>query len=121
MPSILEDVKKSGPALAGLTALEADTYAAGHFSTYFAERALITVFIDSTERSPTFRLFPLDTTAEPLRKCWIQVWTPAADARSAWRAFLGRPFRGLAADIYQNAVRDRDRRPLSRGRRRSKA
>jgi N-acetylmuramic acid 6-phosphate etherase len=100
-PSILEDVKKSGPALAGLTALEAETYAAGRFSTYFAERALITVFIDSTERSPTFRLFPLDTTAEPLRKCWIQVWTPAADARSAWRAFLGRPFRGLAADIYR--------------------
>jgi N-acetylmuramic acid 6-phosphate etherase len=100
-PSILEEVKKRGPALAGLTAIEAETYAAGHFSTYFAERALITVFIDSTERSPTFRLFPLDTTAEPLRKCWIQVWTPAADARSAWQAFLGRPFRGLAADIYR--------------------
>jgi hypothetical protein len=100
-PSILDEVRKNIPALAGLTTLEAETYAAGHFSTYFAERALITVFIDSTERSPTFRLFPLDTTAEPRRKCWIQVWTPAADSRSAWRAFLGRPFRGLAPDIYR--------------------
>jgi len=100
-PAILDEVRKSVPALAGLTTLEAETYAAGHFSTYFAERSLITVFIDSTERSPTFRLFPLDTTAEPRRKCWIQVWTPAADARSAWRAFLGRPFRGLAPDIYR--------------------
>jgi N-acetylmuramic acid 6-phosphate etherase len=99
-PAILEEIKKSIPALAALTTLEADTYAAGHFSTYFAERALITVFIDSTERSPTFRLFPLDTTAEPRRKCWIQVWTPAADGGSAWRAFLGRPFRGLAPEFY---------------------
>lgn len=101
-PSILEEVKKSVPALASLTSTEAETYAAGHFSTYFAERALITVFIDSTERSPTFRLFPLDTTAEPSRKCWIQVWTPAEDGRSAWRAFLGRPFRGLAPDVYRS-------------------
>ena len=38
-----------------------------HFSTYFAENGLITVFIDSTERSPTFRLFPLDTVEEPRR------------------------------------------------------
>ena len=99
--SLLEAVRKSLPALAGLTTLEAETYAAGHFSTYFAGRSLITVFIDSTERSPTFRLFPLDTAAEPGRKCWIQVWTPAGDARSAWLAFLGRPFRGLAPEIYQ--------------------
>jgi N-acetylmuramic acid 6-phosphate etherase len=99
-PSILEEVQKNVPALAALTTLEADTYAGGHFSTYFAERALITVFIDSTERSPTFRLFPLDTTAEPRRRCWIQVWTPAADGESAWRAFLGRPFRGLAPELY---------------------
>jgi N-acetylmuramic acid 6-phosphate (MurNAc-6-P) etherase len=100
-PSILDEVRRSIPALARLTTIEAETYAAGHFSTYFAERAVITVFIDSTERSPTFRLFPLDTTAEPRRRCWIQVWTPAADARSAWLALLGRPFRGLAPDIYR--------------------
>ncbi|OGD22436.1 MAG: hypothetical protein A2W03_01465 [Candidatus Aminicenantes bacterium RBG_16_63_16] len=99
--SILDEVRKSLPALAGLTELEAETYAGGHFSTYFAGRSLITVFIDSTERSPTFRLFPLDTTAEPRRKCWIQVWTSAGDARSAWLAFLGRPFRGLAPEIYR--------------------
>ncbi len=100
--AILDEVRKSIPAVAALTTLESGTYAAEHFSTYFAERALITVFIDSTERSPTFRLLPLDTTAEPVRRCWIQVWTPAVDARSAWRAFLGRPFRGLAPDIYQS-------------------
>jgi N-acetylmuramic acid 6-phosphate (MurNAc-6-P) etherase len=99
--SILEEVKRSIPALAALTTLESDTYRAGRFSTYLAGRSLITVFIDSTERSPTFRLFPLDTTAEPERKCWIQVWTPAANLEEAWRSFLGRPFRGLAPDLYR--------------------
>lgn len=87
--------------LAALTDIEAAAYAAGRFSTYYAERGLITVFIDSTERSPTFRLFPLDTVKEPRRKCWIQVWTNAATPAEAWQAFLGRPFRGLAEDIYR--------------------
>ena len=99
--SVLEEVKRNIPAIAALTALESETYGAGRFSTYLAGRALITVFIDSTERSPTFRLFPLDTTAELERKCWIQVWTPAAGLEDAWRSFLGRPFRGLATDFYR--------------------
>jgi len=99
--SILEEVKTKIPAIADLTALEARTYASGSFSTYFAGKALITVFIDSTERSPTFRLFPLDTVKEPRRKCWIQVWTPAPSLEAAWEAFLGRPFRGLKPALYQ--------------------
>jgi len=99
--SILEEVKRNIPAIADLTALEADTYSQGRFSTYFARKAMITVFIDSTERSPTFRLYPLDTTTEPKRKCWIQVWTPARSLEEAWQAFLGRPFRGLSPEFYQ--------------------
>ncbi len=104
--SILEEVKRSIPALARLTDLEAKAYAAGHFSTYFAKSGLITVFIDSTERSPTFRLFPLDTVKEPRRKCWIQVWTEAASLEEAWQAFLGRPFRGLRPELYQKPFED---------------
>jgi hypothetical protein len=84
-----------------LTDIEAAAYAGGRFSTYYAEKGLITVFIDSTERSPTFRLFPLDTVKEPRRKCWIQVWTNAATPGKAWQAFLGRPFRGLGAEMYR--------------------
>ena len=99
--AILREVKNSIPSLARLTELEARTYETGHFSTYFASKALITVFIDSTERSPTFRLYPLDTVKEPKRKCWIQVWTPADSLQGAWKAFLGRPFRGLSEDFYK--------------------
>ncbi len=99
--AVLDGARAALPALAALTDLEAAAYAAGRFSTYYAERGLITVFIDSTERSPTFRLYPLDTVGEPRRKCWIQVWTKAAAPAEAWRAFLGRPFRGLAADLYK--------------------
>ena len=99
--SILEEVRRNIPAIAALTVLESDTYGAARFSTYLAGRALITVFIDSTERSPTFRLFPLDPKAEPKRKCWIQVWTPAASLEEAWGSFLGRPFRGLSSELYR--------------------
>ena len=100
-PLLLQEIKKDIPAIARLTDFEAKTYETGHFSTYFAGAGLITVFIDSTERSPTFRLYPLDTVNEPERKCWIQVWTEAPDLKSAWQAFLGRPFRGLKPEIYQ--------------------
>ncbi len=98
---VLARVKAAVPRMAEWTELEAKTYADKHFSTYFADKALITVFIDSTERSPTFRLFPLDTVAEPARRCWIQVWTPADDRKQTWLNFLGRPFRGLREDFYR--------------------
>lgn len=99
--AVLAEVKKAVPEIAKLTQLEADTYLAGHFSTYFANTGLITTFTDVTERSPTFRLFPLDTVNEPTRKALSQVWTSAQDRQSAWQTFLGRPFRGLQPDFYR--------------------
>ena len=98
---ILKQVQSAIEATAKFTELEAQTYQDGRFSTYFAQDGLITVFIDSTERSPTFRLFPLDTVKVEKRKCWIQVWTPASNLQEAWQAFLGRPFRGLAPSFYK--------------------
>jgi N-acetylmuramic acid 6-phosphate etherase len=103
---VLAEIKNRVPDLARLTDLETAAYAGGHFSTYFADAGLLTVFIDSTERSPTFRLLPLDTVKEPRRKCWIQVWTDAADSRTAWQSLLGRPFRGLKGDLYQRPFDD---------------
>ena len=99
--AVLDGARAALPGLAALTDIESAAYAAGRFSTYYAEKGLITVFIDSTERSPTFRLYPLDTVNEPKRRCWIQVWTKAGTPAEAWRAFLGRPFRGLAAEKYR--------------------
>jgi N-acetylmuramic acid 6-phosphate (MurNAc-6-P) etherase len=107
-------VEKAVPALAALTALESETYAAGRFATYFAGDGLITVFIDGTERSPTFRLYPLDTVDEPARKCWFQVWTPAPDRDAAWTAFLGRPFRGLSPELYRRPFEEEIEDPYLR-------
>ncbi len=98
---LVESLKAAVPDLSRLTELESAAYAASRFSTYFAVSGLITVFIDGTERSPTFRLYPLDTVKEPARKCWFQVATAAATADEAWRAFLGRPFRGLDPAVYR--------------------
>lgn len=103
---ILKQVKASLSAIAKFTQLEAQTYKTENFSTYFAQKGLITVFIDSTERSPTFRLFPLDTVKQAKRKSWIQVWTPAANLQDAWQAFLGRPFRGLSPEFYRKPFED---------------
>jgi len=83
-----------------LTSLESDTYAMDRRAVYFAGKAMIPVFIDCAERSPTFHLFPLDTLGEPEKKCWLQVWTDAEDQEAAWTRFLGRPFRGLDKENY---------------------
>ena len=111
---ILKQVQSSVDAVAKFTQLEAQTYREAHFSTYFAQEGLITVFIDSTERSPTFRLFPLDTVKEKERKCWIQVWTAASSLQDAWQAFLGRPFRGLAAKFYREPFEEKVKDPYLR-------
>lgn len=84
-----------------LTDLESLTHQNRGFSTYLAQDALITVFIDSTERAPTFRLFPLDTCDSSSRKSWIQVWTLAHHKQQAWEKFLGRPFYGLNKTLYE--------------------
>jgi N-acetylmuramic acid 6-phosphate etherase len=86
--------------IACLTSLESDTYAMDRRAVYFAGKAMIPVFIDCAERSPTFHLFPLDTVGEPEKKCWLQVWTDAEDQKAAWTRFLGRPFRGLDKENY---------------------
>jgi len=96
-------VASAAERLAILTELEAATYRDGHRTTYLAARALITVFIDSTERSPTFRLYPLDRVDEVARHSWVQVWTRGSNAREAWHHFLGRPFKGLDPARYHPA------------------
>lgn len=104
---ILEILKNCVADISRLTCLEAETYEKRRFSTYFAKKALITVFIDCAERSPTFHLLPLDTKTEKDRKCWFQVWAEAKDQRQAWRNFLGRDFRGLAEAFFEPHFRDR--------------
>lgn len=100
-----DDVRKSLMTsledMARFTVLESQTYRDKRLSTYFAKKALITVFIDCAERSPTFRLFPLDAVNEKERKCWLQVWTEGRDYKQAWQNFLGRDFRGLEEKFYK--------------------
>lgn len=99
--AVRASVARAVPALAELTRREAATCAANGVATYFAGRSLVTVFTDCTERSPTFRLHPLDRVDVPERRCQVRVWTEAEDSRAAWQALLGRRFRGLAARHYR--------------------
>jgi N-acetylmuramic acid 6-phosphate (MurNAc-6-P) etherase len=102
------------PSLAWFTDMETRTYRNGRFATYLAKEALITVFIDNTERSPTFRLYPLDRVQDPERKCWLQVWTEADDLKEAWKKFLGRPFRGLESSFYRATFEEKVEDPYLR-------
>jgi N-acetylmuramic acid 6-phosphate etherase len=97
---IQQTVAAAAPKLAAWTDREAAGYAAGHRATYLATRALMPVFVDVTERAPTFRLGPLDPVDTPERRSWIQVWTPAGNAQQAWQALLHRPFHGLDKALY---------------------
>lgn len=88
--------------LGKLILLESMTYRNGKRATYFAKKALITVFIDCAERSPTFHLYPLDRADEKERKCWLQVWTEARNYKHAWQSLLGRDFSGLDESFYKH-------------------
>jgi N-acetylmuramic acid 6-phosphate (MurNAc-6-P) etherase len=98
---ILKVLSSSIPEISCFTRMESEAYRKKRNTIYFAKKALITVFTDCTERSPTFHLYPLDTILEKQRKCWFQVWTEGQDRTQAWRKFLGRDFRGLEADFYK--------------------
>ena len=105
--AVKESVDKTVASLCSLTEAEAETYSKGRFATYLANEALVTVFIDITERSPTFRLFPLDTIKSRSRKSWIQVWAKGKNTGEAWFNFLGRDFRGLEKSFYERPFREK--------------
>lgn len=94
-------VAASAPQLAQWTAREAQAYADGRHATYLAGQALMPVFVDVTERAPTFRLAPLDRTDTTPPASWIRVWAPVATPQAAWDALLHRPFHGLDSAQYR--------------------
>jgi len=100
----LKDIKSallaSSDKIAQLTSLETEIYANRGYTTYFAKKALAAVFVDCTERSPTFHLYPLDTIEAHERKSWLQVWTEGENHLAAWRNLLGRKFRGMKEEFY---------------------
>ncbi len=98
--TLQKTVAATAPTLAAWTDAESAAYANGHHATYLAQRAMMVVFVDVTERSPTFRLAPLDRDDASERKSWIQVWAPVATQDAAWDALLHRPFHGLDPAIY---------------------
>ncbi|MBQ3389234.1 MAG: hypothetical protein IJG60_08480 [Thermoguttaceae bacterium] len=68
---------------------EAEIYARGGRVTYFADAAMIDIFTDTTERSPTFKIPPFranndDSSPAP----WALVKDPLHDSVSAWNSIL---------------------------------
>ena len=62
---------------------------------------MLPVFVDVTERAPTFRLSPLDTINTKKKHSWIQIWSPAKTLKQGWMMLLHRAFHGLNAFFYQ--------------------
>jgi N-acetylmuramic acid 6-phosphate etherase len=108
---IQRSVMRAAKEVAQFTDLEASIYAAKKHSFYFAEDAMISIFTDLTERSPTFGLNPIDTIGTFPKRSWIAMFTNADSSSKAWLKFLGRPFKGLTADVFEgpfNEITDAD-------------
>jgi len=91
----------TAPQVARWTELEAAAYSQGQRATYRAQTGLMQVFVDMTERSPTFRLPPLDRIDALPPQSWTRVQALAHTPADAWRALLHRPFHGLSETHYR--------------------
>lgn len=68
---------------------EAEIYGAGGRVTYFADRAMIDIFTDTTERSPTFKIPPFRADNDAVSPApWALVKDPTHDTVSAWKSIL---------------------------------
>ncbi|MEM9914594.1 MAG: sugar phosphate isomerase [Planctomycetota bacterium] len=86
-------------AMAGLTEHEAEVYRASGLVTYFADRYLLDILTDTTERSPTFSLPPFREVGDDVSaKSWSFVKHPLLDTPGAWTDLLGRPPGGIDWD-----------------------
>jgi len=93
----------AAPQLVAWTAAEAHAYRCKQPVHYYAQAGLMQVFVDVTERSPTFRLPPLDPVDIDSPQSMIQVHSLESTAHSAWDSLLHRPFQGLSQPRYQAA------------------
>jgi len=84
-------------AMAGHIEFEERLYRTKGLATYYADRAILDIFTDTTERTPTFMIPPFrktDDTASP--PSWAFVKHALLPASAAWEAALLRPPRCLA-------------------------
>ncbi len=91
-------------AIGRMVAWEESVYRRQSAVTYFADRYLLDIFTDTTERAPTFMLPPFrkrDDTAAP--RSWAFVKCPTRSTPEAWADMLKRPLRCLnwSSDRYQ--------------------
>jgi len=100
---IQQAVAATASQVAGWTVAEANAYAQNQRVTYRAQAALLQVFVDVAERSPTFRLSPLDRMDVEPPQSWIRVQSLESSAQDAWQSLLQRPFHGLSAAHYRPA------------------
>jgi len=88
--------EKAIKGLVKLTDLEAETYANNGRVTYLADKYLLDVFSDTTERTPTFMIPPFrkfGDTSSPVS--WAFAKDPSRNSKEAWVNMLKREPRGL--------------------------
>eukprot|EP00347_Sterkiella_histriomuscorum_P013077 403366111 len=98
---VQDQIMNSIKDIAKFTDTETSVYKNQKRTFYFAQYAIVTIFTDMTERSPTFSLLPIDTVNAPVAKSWAQMFTNAETSEIAWRKLLGRSYIGLRTEIYQ--------------------
>jgi N-acetylmuramic acid 6-phosphate etherase len=94
------DVEKERKTITDIANLEYQAYKTGNHAIYFGNQLLTTLFIDITERAPTFNLSPLDAKGSPSLS-WVKVYTEAANNNEGWHKLLGRDFIGLDKTRYK--------------------
>ncbi len=91
-------------ALAAMVRYEEQVYRSHGLVTYMADRCLLDIFTDTTERSPTFMLPKFRRCDDPVSPPpWAFVKNPQLPTPQAWRAVLHRDPRCLSwnADTYR--------------------
>ncbi|MBI2303089.1 MAG: sugar phosphate isomerase [Armatimonadetes bacterium] len=94
---LLDELEDALAALTAMVELEEPLYRRLGLVTYFAHDALLDIFTDTTERSPTFMLPGFrrhDDLVSP--RPWAFVKHPLLPTPAAWQRVLGRPPRCLA-------------------------
>jgi N-acetylmuramic acid 6-phosphate etherase len=99
------DVEKQKAAVLDIADVEYQAYLRSGHAIYFGSQFLTTLFIDVTERAPTFNLAALDP-VDARGLSWIDIYTNAHNLDQAWQALLFRDFRGLDKEKYASAFKE---------------
>lgn len=96
--NIQHNIESQSEIIKNIADNEYKAYLKNNKSNYFANSILTTMFVDLTERAPTFSVPSINSINN--NDSWFNIYTNTSNLNDAWHILLHRDFKGLNREVF---------------------